>query len=189
MTDLVYPSVPAHHYRGDTPGPVEEMLPIVDEHGFVVGQASRQFCHSGSMLLHPVVHLHIINRFGEIYLQRRSATKRLLPLRWDTAVGGHISFGEKVQEALFREASEELGFYDFNPIHLTTYVWTSKTERELVNVFAAVGNFELHPDNSEVCDGRYWTPQQLEKPSARRNLTPNFMEEYKMIKDSLQALL
>ena len=70
------------------------------------------------MLLHPVVHLHILNRYDQLYLQKRSMKKDLLPGYWDTAVGGHISYGEYVQEALFRESSEELGFTEYNPIWL-----------------------------------------------------------------------
>ena len=69
---------------------VREMLPIVEPNGAVVARASRSSCHSGTKLLHPVVHLHIIDRFGRIYLQRRSARKSLFPLYWDTAVGGHV---------------------------------------------------------------------------------------------------
>ena len=39
----------------------EEWLPVVDAQGKVIGRAPRSVCHSGSKLLHPVVHLHIIN--------------------------------------------------------------------------------------------------------------------------------
>ena len=39
----------------------EEMFPIVDEEGNITGAATRKECHSGSKLLHPVVHLHVFN--------------------------------------------------------------------------------------------------------------------------------
>ncbi len=139
--------------------------------------------------LHPVVHLHIISRDGKIYLQQRSATKDLLPLRWDTAVGGHVAYGEYILEALYREASEELGFTDFNPVFITSYVFESEAERELVNVFATVGNFILKPDGEEVIGGRYWSPEEIEAACGKDILTPNFESEYHKIKNSLQALL
>ena len=50
-----------------------EKFPIVDEEGHVIGSATRGECHSGSKLLHPVVHLHVFNSKGEVYLQRRRA--------------------------------------------------------------------------------------------------------------------
>ena len=49
----------------------QEMFPVVDEQGNITGAATRGECHSGSRLLHPVVHLHIFNTKGELYLQKR----------------------------------------------------------------------------------------------------------------------
>ena len=72
-----------------------EIFPIVDEAGRVIGQASRGHCHDGSKLLHPVVHLHVFNTKGELFLQRRPDWKDIQPGRWDTACGGHVDFGER----------------------------------------------------------------------------------------------
>lgn len=166
-----------------------EMLPVVDSVGVVNTQASRPACHNGSKLMHPVVHMHILGRNGSVYLQRRSADKDLYPLLWDTAVGGHVCYGEYMEEALYREAAEELGFFDFNPQFLTSYVFETETEKELVNVYAAVGDFELCPDNFEVCDGRWWSIEEIERKTGSGILTPNFETEFKLIKDNLLALL
>ena len=155
----------------------------------MIGQATRKSVHDGSKLMHPVVHLHIINREGCLYLQKRSMKKDLLPGRWDTAVGGHVDYGESLEEALFRESSEELGFREFNPIYLKSYVWESAREKELVNVFAAVGNFVLKPDLDEVSEGRYWTMSEIETNLDKGLFTPNFEQEFKSIKDTLLALL
>ena len=166
-----------------------EILPIIRENGIVYAQATRKYCHGGSFLLHPVVHLHIINRNAELYLQKRSMKKDLLPGRWDTAVGGHVDYGEYISEALHREAAEELGFYDFNPLHLGNYVFQSNMEREMINVFAAVGNFELHPDEDEVDEGRYWPLDEIEANIGQSVFTPNFEGEFRKIRKSLEALL
>ena len=71
---------------------VSELFPIVDEEGHVIGKATRKECHGGSMLLHPVVHLHILNSNGDLYLQKRSVNKDIQPGKWDTSVGGHVDF-------------------------------------------------------------------------------------------------
>lgn len=47
----------------------EEMFPLVDEEGNIIGAATRGECHNGSKCLHPVVHLHVFNSRGELYLQ------------------------------------------------------------------------------------------------------------------------
>lgn len=189
MVDLIYPISPAPVLRGGADVKASEMLPVIDVHGAVKYQASREYCHGGAKPLHPVVHLHIINHAGCIYLQLRSAKKDLLPLKWDTAVGGHITYGEYVREALYREAGEELGFYDFNPHWLLSYVFESQAERELVNVFATVGDYVLKPDREEVAEGRWWSIPEIEAAIGQGGLTPNFESEFPRVKDSLLALL
>lgn len=167
-----------------------EMLPVVEECGIVTGQASRSYCHSGSHLLHPVVHLHIISRDEKIYLQKRSLKKDIMPGLWDTAVGGHVLYGESIREALMRESQEELNFSEYNPIGLGTYKWETERDSELVCMFAAVGSFpELKPDSDEVEDGRWWTIRQIESKMNSSVFTGNFVSEFKQIKNKLLALL
>ena len=109
----------------------EEMFPVVNAMGEVVGCATRGECHSGSHLLHPVVHLHVFNNKGEVYLQKRPEWKDIQPGKWDTAVGGHIDYGETPEEALKREVREELGITDFISERIGMYVFNSQRESEL----------------------------------------------------------
>ena len=78
----------------------EEMFPIVEADGSIIGAATRGECHSGSKLLHPVIHLHVFNSNGDLYLQKRPEWKDIQPGKWDTSVGGHIDLGECVEDAL-----------------------------------------------------------------------------------------
>lgn len=194
--ELVYPPSPAPlmpRPNVDRPAPEilpgEEMLPVVEPTGMVIGRTPRRLVHGGSMLLHPVVHLHIIDRFGRLYLQKRAMTKDLLPGFWDTAVGGHVGYGEYIREALFRETSEELGLTRFNPIPLKTYVWAGEKERELVSVFAAVGHFELKPDPAEVSEGRWWDMKEIRNHLGKSVFTPNFEGEFVQLRKMLESLL
>ena len=115
--------------------------------------------------------------------------KDIQPGKWDTAVGGHVSYGESLIEAVHREASEELGFTDFNPIFVEAYQFESEIEKEMVHVFATVGHYELHPDRDEVDDGRWWPIEEIDLNLGQGIFTPNFESEYKMIRSSLLALL
>ena len=104
-------------------------------------------------------------------------------------MGGHISYGEYILEALYRESAEELDLHDFLPQELCSYVFESDRERELVNVFAAVGEYEIRPDRDELAGGRFWTPEEIEQAIGKGVLTPNFEGEYRRVKDALLALL
>ena len=157
----------------------QELFPLVDESGQVVGSATRGECHSGSMLLHPVVHLHVFNSRGEIYLQKRPDWKDIQPGKWDTAVGGHIDYGETPEVALLREVSEELGITDFKPEFVDKYVFESQRERELVYVYRTIYDGEIRPSTEELDGGRFWTMQEIREAMGQGVLTPNFESEFK----------
>lgn len=159
----------------------EEMFPIVEEDGRITGAATRGECHGGSKLLHPVVHLHVLNSRGELYLQRRPDWKDIQPGKWDTAVGGHVDLGECVEDALRREVREELGITDFTPEQLTHYVFESDREQELVFVHKAVYDGVITP-SEELDGGRFWTVEEIREAMGKGVFTPNFESEIKRIK-------
>lgn len=198
MIDLIYPlgkkittlpQTTAHGSRHKKNEPAPEYFPIINEECIVIARGERSFCHSGSHLLHPVVHLHILDRKERIYLQKRSMKKDIQPGKWDTAVGGHVLYGESIVEALFRESFEELALREFNPIYVESYKWESSRDNEYVNIFAAIGNFKLKPDHNEVDEGRWWTISEIEEAVPTGIFTENFVQEFARIKPKLLALL
>ena len=155
-----------------------ELLPIVAPDGTVVGKATRGQCHNGqSMLLHPVVHLHVRNSQGEVFLQHRPSWKTIQPNRWDTAVGGHADFGETIEASLLREAREEIGLADFVPRFLCQYVHESECERELVYVYTTTTNSPLVP-SEELDGGRFFSIAELQQRMGQDFFTPNFESEW-----------
>ncbi|RKD90482.1 septation protein IspZ [Mangrovibacterium diazotrophicum] len=159
----------------------EEQLPAVDESGKVLGRVPRSVCHNGSKVLHPVVHLHVFNKTGGIYLQKRPMNKLIQPGKWDTAVGGHIAFGEDLETSLKREAWEEIGLKQFSAKLLKSYVWESEVERELVYVFTTNDFQGIHLHSDEVEEGRFWTRKQIAQNLGKGVFTPNFEHEYQLL--------
>jgi isopentenyldiphosphate isomerase len=156
----------------------QERFPIVDEEGTVIGQATRGECHSGTKLLHPVVHLHVFDTQGRIYLQKRPEWKDIQPGKWDTAVGGHIDYGETREEALHREVREELGITDFTPVFMGKYVFESQREKELVYVHRTIYNGAIQPSQDELDGGRFWSMEEIREAIGKGILTPNFESEF-----------
>lgn len=162
-----------------------ELLPIVDEKGKVVGRATRGECHSGTKLLHPVVHLHLFDTDGRLYLQHRPIWKEIQPDKWDTAVGGHIDYGEEVAVALDREIREELGVTNCEPRFLQSYIFESEREKELVYVYSAVYDGEIVPSD-ELDGGRFWNIAELDNAMGKGLLTPNFEQEFQKVKQWME---
>lgn len=164
----------------------EEILPLVDKQGNIIGKAPRSICHSSKEYLHPVVHLHIINDSGLLFLQKRPATKKIQPNKWDTAVGGHIAFGETIQESLNREAFEEIGITNFEPNLIAKYLWQSDIETELVFCFVANYNGQINICSSELSDGKFWTKKQIQENMSNGIFTKNFEKEFGLIEKFLK---
>lgn len=158
----------------------DELLPLVDENGNITGAATRGKCHNGSMMMHPVVHLHVFNSKGELYLQKRPEWKDIQPGKWDTAVGGHIDLGEHVEQALFREAGEELGIEGFTPEALPQYVFRSERECEMVYPYKTVYDKDIRP-SEETSGGRFWNMDEIRESIGKDILTPNFEQEFKKL--------
>jgi isopentenyl-diphosphate delta-isomerase type 1 len=158
-----------------------EYLPLVDENGKVIGKAARSECHGNPSLLHPVVHLHVFGSDGRLLLQRRSAAKDLLPGMWDTAVGGHLSFGEDERRALERETREELGIRAENARLLYRYCWRTDIESEFVSAFLLEndGPFRIDPD--EVAETRFFSKPEIIGSLGKGFFTPNFEEEFRRL--------
>ena len=104
-----------------------EFLPIVNERGNIVGRAMYVELHQGNKMLHPVVHLHVMNGKGE-------TTRRYW---W------HVAFGDTPEKTLKRKIAETLGLSGANPKLKRQYIRETKTEKELVYVFTVVSEDDL----------------------------------------------
>ena len=104
-----------------------EFLPIVNERGNIVGRAMYVELHNGNKMLHPVVHLHVMNGEGE-------TTRRYW---W------HVAFGDTPEKTLKWKMAETLGLSGVNPKLKRQYIKESKTEKELVYVFTIVSEEDL----------------------------------------------
>lgn len=165
-----------------------DLLPVVDETGKVVDKITREEAHRGTKRLHPVVHLHIIKQ-GAIYLQKRREDKDIQPGKWDTAVGGHIDYGEDVMTALHREAFEELAIKDFDARFIIRYLWSSEEENEMVFSFFTRDAKNITPNIYEISDARFWKFEDIEEAIGKGVFTPNFEAEYNFLNKTIIPIL
>jgi isopentenyldiphosphate isomerase/intracellular septation protein A len=161
----------------------EEWFDIVTEKGEIKGKAPRSVVHGNPQLLHPVVHLHVFNKKGQIYLQKRAMSKEVQPGKWDTSVGGHIHSGEDVNTALHREAMEELGINVENFQPLYSYVMRNDFESELVHTFRIVSNGPFKINRDEIIFGKFWRLNDIRNNLGKEIFTPNFEQEFALLQN------
>ncbi len=106
---------------------IMEFLPVVNERGIIVGRALYMELHNGHKILHPVIHLHVINNKGEVAYK----------YWW------HVAFGDTPEKTLKRKMSEVLGISSVKPKLKKQYIRETKTEKELVYVFTIISDENL----------------------------------------------
>lgn len=107
---------------------IMEFLPVVNERGNIVGRDLFMNLHKGNKILHPVVHLHVMDSMG---------TRRLF---W-----WHVSLGETPEKTLVRKISEILKISGVKPKLKRQYVRETRLEKELVYVFVMNADAQVMP--------------------------------------------
>lgn len=160
----------------------DEWFDLVTPEGKIVGKAPRSLCHGNPDLLHPVVHVHVFNSKGELWLQKRAENKKIQPGKWDTSVGGHVACGETIEQGLAREIAEELGVERMPHWPLFNYVMRNEIESELVYAFRGNHSGPFKWPESEIQDGKFWKIKAIRKNMGKSVFTPNFEQEFGILK-------
>lgn len=158
-----------------------EWLPIVDNSGKILGKVVREEAHRNKDFLHPVIHLHLFNNDDKLFVQKRKKSKLVMPGKWDTAVGGHVLWGENIEQTIKRETQEELGFDLISAKFIGKYIWESDIEKELVYVFISEWNEQISINRKELEDGKFWSKNDVLNNLKKGIFTPNFENEWPMI--------
>ena len=161
----------------------EEILQLVDLEGNPAGEAPRSVCHSDKTLIQMVVHIEIFNDKGDIYLQKRSDKKDTYPGLWDTAVGGHVGAGENPEDAVVREAEEELGIKIEKPDFLFKYIHENSNETEVAMLYTAIYNGPFQIDQDEVVDGRFFSVSEIRQRLKTGFFTDSFEHEFTLLEE------
>jgi isopentenyldiphosphate isomerase len=164
----------------------EELLQLVDLEGRPAGVAPRSECHGNPELVQAVVHLHLFDPAGRMYLQKRAGSKKRFPGRWDTSVGGHVAPGESPEEAIRREAREELEIDLGDPSEtavlkrlerLDPYVYSDEVETEYVVPYRLVTATPPRPNAEEVEEGAFFELEEIRRRLKQQpeQFTPHFL--------------
>ena len=158
-----------------------EIFDVVDEHDKVIGQRPRGEVHR-EKLRHRAVHIFVINKRGELFLQRRSRWKDVHPRKWDSSAAGHVNAGDTYDITAPRELEEELGVRASLEC-IGELPASEATGWEFVKIYRAVHNgpFQLPP--AEIESGSFFTHEQLTRWIAARpeDFATGFLECWRAV--------
>jgi isopentenyldiphosphate isomerase len=146
----------------------EELFEVVNERDEVVDLRPRREVHRLG-LKHRAVHVLVFNARGELFLQKRSASKDCFPNTWDSSASGHLAPRESYDACAVREVEEELGWKLARPPRrLFKLTACPETGQEFVWVYRAEaeGPFTLHPE--EISEGGWFAPERVARWLAER---------------------
>lgn len=168
------------HPLMDLPQKDDEIFDVVDENDRVIGRERRADVHARD-LRHRAVHVFVWNKYGEIFLQKRSRLKDKHPGVWDSSASGHLDSGEDYETCATRELEEELGITGVLPRRAASIEACPNTGWEFVRLYHA--DWSGHPKFpcAEIETGLWIHPRDLEPWMQARpgDFAPGFLECWK----------
>ncbi|MBV8375463.1 MAG: ribosomal RNA small subunit methyltransferase A [Verrucomicrobia bacterium] len=171
---------------GSNPG---ELLSVVDQNDEPLEPLARATIHREN-LLHRAVHILLVNRRGELLLQKRSHRKDRFPRRWDSSAAGHVDAHESYRECAMRELLEELGV-TATLAKIGKIPASEATGREFIEIFAGIHDGPFHWNQHEIETGGFFNLKMVDHWIATRpqDFAPGFVECYREVRVPLGDLI
>ena len=165
-----------------------ELLATVDRDDRCLAPIDRATIHR-EKLFHRAVHIFILNRRGELLLQKRSYRKDKFPRRWDSSAAGHVNAGESYRDCAIRELEEELGI-TATLTDLGRIPASEVTGHEFIEIYAGIHDGPVWWNHHEIETGGFFELDMIDAWIGRRpeGFASGFIECYRSVRDSLATL-
>jgi 8-oxo-dGTP pyrophosphatase MutT (NUDIX family) len=154
--------------------PAEELVEIVDRDNTPIGAVTRRIMRQQN-LIHRASYILVFNRQGQLFIQKRTATKDIYPGYWDLAAGGVVQAGETYLESAARELREELGVAGVKLKHLFDQYFEDENNKVWGRIFSCVNNGPFTLQTEEIDNGRFIPLSAIEALHRSEPVTPDGM--------------
>jgi len=154
--------------------PAEELVTIVDQDNNPIGAVTRRIMRQQN-LIHRASYILVFNRAGQLFIQKRTATKDIYPGYWDLAAGGVVLAGEPYLESAQRELREELGLTGVKLSFLFDQYFEESGNRVWGSIFSCVSEGPFTLQKEEIDYGRFIDLDEIEVLHQTEPVTPDGM--------------
>ncbi|HEX3444228.1 MAG TPA: NUDIX domain-containing protein [Chthoniobacterales bacterium] len=132
------------------------------------------------------MHLFILNRDRELFLQKRSWRKDQHPQRWDSSAAGHVDAGESYDDCAGRELSEELGI-STDLDRIGAIAASHKTGQEFISIYRGSHDGPIRYNALEIETGGFFRLATIDIWIEKRSedFAPGFLECYRAVRSRL----
>jgi 16S rRNA (adenine1518-N6/adenine1519-N6)-dimethyltransferase len=163
----------------------QELLAVVDADDRPAEPRDRVTIHRDG-LLHRAVHIFILNREGDLFLQKRSHRKDRFPDRWDSSAAGHVDAGESYNDCAHRELKEELGIA-VSLVECGRVPASARTDQEFISIYSGIHEGPLSWNPYEIETGGFFRLEMIDRWIEERpaDFADGFLECYRTVRKQL----
>jgi isopentenyl-diphosphate delta-isomerase len=137
---------------------MEPILILVDEQNNITGYEKKLKVHQDG-LLHRAFSIFVVNKKGELMLQKRAIEKYHSGGLWANTCCSHPLKGQNTETTIHERLVEEMGF-DCDLQSLFKFTYRAELDNELVEYEldqVYIGHYEIDPvpNPAEVCDWKW----------------------------------
>lgn len=176
-----------------------ELVDVVDENNELTGEIVERMVAYEKGLWRRTVSCWIMNKKGEILLQKRATNKLRNPNMW-SKTGGQVDSGESVEDAIFREVKEELGIEIPKDQIQVLECWKGSNinNKRFAYNFIFIVDYKIDDyklQKEEVAEVKYFTIEEMEQIKKNNDLNytfskwddEDFYREIEMLKQKRKA--
>lgn len=153
-----------------------ELVDIVDENNNLTGEVEDRWVAYEKGKWRRTVSSWIMNKKGEVLIQKRALTKRRTPGKW-SKTGGQVDKGESVGEAIFREVKEELGIEIPKEQIKVVNIKKNEINRHFSYNYIFVVDYKIEEytiQKEEVDEVKYVSIEEIEESARKKDERYNF---------------
>lgn len=167
----------------------QDKVVIVNKKDKVIGAEERRFLIKKG-LIHRIVRVLLFNSKGQVFLQKRSPNKDTWPNKWDQSIGGHVNEGEDYDNAVKREAKEELGIDGVEFKKVVKFYTEDKTGNHLKKrfnmLYEGIYDGEVSLQGDEISEGGWFDMAEADRWMKQKpnDFTPGCIKTFKKYREA-----